>query len=93
MKEKLLAIIRADTDEDTKVEWIEGLIEKYEDKKLMEISNEYLEFMSDRNQLLLDTVGLNGLEADVKYVSPSELWNRFKDYLTEKENAQSNGRT
>jgi hypothetical protein len=92
MKEKLLAIIRADTDEDTKVEWIEGLIEKNDDKKLMEISNEYLEFMSDRNQLLLDTVGLNGLEADVKYVTPSELWNRFKDYLTEKENI-SNGRT
>lgn len=85
MKEKLLAILHADTDIDIKVGLIEDLKYQIADKEIMAICNEYLVFMSERNQLLLDTVGLNGIDADVQYVTESSLWLRFKDYLIEKE--------
>jgi ribosomal protein S8 len=88
MKEKLLAIIRADTDEDTKADLIADLAKQIEDKEMMNTANEFLIFSTKRNDFIVDELGILGFIDDCKSVTKEQIWGWFKDYLIEKTNNQ-----
>jgi hypothetical protein len=76
MKEKLLAIIRADTDEDIKVDLLESVMRM--------TSQEYKTWACQRDVMILSCMGLNGFADDVEGILPTDVWERFVIDMKEK---------
>jgi len=76
MKHKLKAIIDAPCDAEIKAELLEEFVKA--------CSEDYLIFTTDRNDMMVSLMGLHGFDEDAQTVDKTELWVRFKDYLTEK---------
>ncbi len=76
MRNKLAAIIEAPTDTEIKVELLEEFIKI--------CCEEYMFFNVERNDLIISSMGMLGFFEDAAAISKMELFDRFKDYLTEK---------
>ena len=76
MKDKLLAIIDAPCDDEIKVD----LLEEY----VKACCEEYIVFNVERNDLIISSMGIVGFFEDAAAITKRELFERFKDYLSEK---------
>ena len=75
MKDKILAILNAQTDQDIKVDLLDTLMRV--------TAQEYKTFSNERDELLFSVGGLNLFEADCN-LPPTELWERFVIAMKEK---------
>ncbi len=76
MKHKLMAIIDNPCDSDIKAELLEELVKM--------CCEEYLSFSAERNDMLVSALGLEGFIEDIHSVSKKEIFEKFKDHLSEK---------
>ena len=75
MKDKILAILNAQTDQDIKVDLLDTLMRV--------TAQEYKKWANDRDSLLFDAGGLD-LFMDDCYLPPTDVWQRFVIAMKEK---------
>jgi len=90
MKDKIKAIFHADTDDDIKIDLLVELINEEVDKETMNQCNSFLIFSANRNELLVDQLGLEGFIEDCQSTPTDQIWKYFKKYLLIKKQENEN---
>jgi hypothetical protein len=81
MKDKLIAILSNSCDDDIKSELLEEMIRFY--------CEDYFIFSAERNELIMEALGLYGFGEDAITVNKKEIFERFKEYMVEKYQKQT----
>ena len=69
MKDKIKAILYADTDIDIKIDLLDALIRT--------TCQEYKDWACERDVLILSSMGVEGFADDIAGVMPTDIWKRF----------------